>query len=360
MESSLIHIIPSLAVFFNSLFLGILFIAVKAKNKKANLYLAVFLLLHCVNILNNFFGEFENLFEFNFVFEPILFVFPVLYFYLISTVNAPNKFWYYIFYLPGIILNLMINSRYVLSEKLIVNSEIIFYVIEMVIPIIAYRLLLNHNKNILNYYSEIENKTLSWIKNIFTINIIIHFLNLSTFAFDFSDFNTLEFIIDSTSIFLTVFMLFLIGYNGFTQPKIIFNNRLDTFNHNTSFIKQKASEDLIRFNNIKVQIQSDKIFLDQNINLNSLSLIFGLKEKKLSMLINKYEKTNFYFFINKFRVEEFKCHIKSSHHIKHTLKYLANESGFKNKSTFYSSFKRLEGQTPNQYIQNLKTLNNHE
>ena len=46
--------------------------------------------------------------------------------------------------------------------------------------------------------------------------------------------------------------------------------------------------------------------------------------------------------------------------LKHTLKYLANESGFKNKSTFYSSFKRLEGQTPNQYIQNLKTLNNHE
>ena len=62
--------------------------------------------IYDVNILNNFFGEFEELFEIHFVFEPILFVFPLLYFYLISTINIKRKIWYYFFFIPGIILNI--------------------------------------------------------------------------------------------------------------------------------------------------------------------------------------------------------------------------------------------------------------
>lgn len=352
MNLSLVHIIPSVAIFFNALFLGILFLIVKSKNKKANNYLAIFLLLHCINILNNFFGEFEELFEIHFVFEPILFVFPLLYFYLISTINIKRKIWYYFFFIPGIILNILLNSNFLLSEELLVNIEIFFYTIEILIPILAYMLLHEHNEKIRNYFSDIENKTLQWLKNIFTINVIIHFLNLITFCFDLSTLENLEFLIDSTSIFLTVFMLFYIGYNGYAQHKIIFNNSLNFSNYNSKVIEEKLS--LIKFNSIKKHIQSEKIYLDENINLRAVSLIYNLNENELSRMINKFEKTNFYFFINKFRVDEFKELIKLYRHDKLTLFSVANEAGFKNKSTFNTSFKRFEGMTPSSYLKSIE------
>ena len=147
-------------------------------------------------------------------------------------------------------------------------------------------------------------------------------------------------------------MLFYIGYNGYAQHKIIFNNSLNFSNYNSKVIEEKLS--LIKFNSIKKHIQSEKIYLDENINLRAVSLIYNLNENELSRMINKFEKTNFYFFINKFRVDEFKELIKLYRHDKLTLFSVANEAGFKNKSTFNTSFKRFEGMTPSSYLKSIE------
>ena len=54
------------------------------------------------------------------------------------------------------------------------------------------------------------------------------------------------------------------------------------------------------------------------------------------------------------RIEEFKKHLIEVEHQKLTLFGLAQEVGFSSKSTFYTSFKSIEGMTPKQYQSKLK------
>ena len=66
-------------------------------------------------------------------------------------------------------------------------------------------------------------------------------------------------------------------------------------------------------------------------------------------------KTNFYKFINKFRVEKFKRLVESGDASKYTIMGLAHKAGFNSKSSFYEAFKLIEGTTPLQYLKNLES-----
>jgi AraC-like DNA-binding protein len=79
-----------------------------------------------------------------------------------------------------------------------------------------------------------------------------------------------------------------------------------------------------------------------------------MKERVISILINDNTDTTFYHFINQLRIKEFKKHLIEDEHQKFTLFGLAQEVGFSSKSTFYTSFKSIEGMTPKQYQSKLK------
>jgi len=93
-------------------------------------------------------------------------------------------------------------------------------------------------------------------------------------------------------------------------------------------------------------INKEKIFLDENFSLNKLSKITNISIKQLSEIININSGTNFNCFINKFRVEESKKLLLNKKNNKFTIEYIAFNSGFKSKSTFYSSFKKEMNMTP--------------
>ena len=71
-------------------------------------------------------------------------------------------------------------------------------------------------------------------------------------------------------------------------------------------------------------------------------------------MINEHSKTNFYQFINGFRVSEFKMLMQSPKAQQLSILGLAEEAGFSSKSTFYTAFKAVEGVTPKQYELSLK------
>ena len=75
-----------------------------------------------------------------------------------------------------------------------------------------------------------------------------------------------------------------------------------------------------------------------------------MNPKVTSHLINHDLKTNFYEFVNKYRVEEFKYRLQREDSDKFTLLGLAYECGFNSKSTFNHTFKKFTGQTPKEYF----------
>jgi AraC-like DNA-binding protein len=96
-------------------------------------------------------------------------------------------------------------------------------------------------------------------------------------------------------------------------------------------------------------MKSQKPYLNPDLDLTGLSELANMNLKVTSHLINHDLKTNFYEFVNKFRVEEFKYLVQGKDSDKFSLLGLAFECGFNSKSTFNHIFKKFTGQTPKEF-----------
>jgi AraC-like DNA-binding protein len=66
-------------------------------------------------------------------------------------------------------------------------------------------------------------------------------------------------------------------------------------------------------------------------------------------VFNLYLKENYYDFINHYRLEEFKRLVDAGAHRRMTLTALSEQCGFK-KSSFFSTFRKVEGMTPAEFM----------
>lgn len=97
-------------------------------------------------------------------------------------------------------------------------------------------------------------------------------------------------------------------------------------------------------------MQTQKPYLNPEFSLSDLSELCGVDKFKLSMAINQGMKTSFFNLVNQYRVEEFMRLAHSEAHANFSLLGIAQESGFKSKSTFYKVFREMKGQTPKEYL----------
>ena len=363
MIEEILRFVPLIFIFCNSLLIGLLFLTIKSKNKKGNIYLGLFLFGISINLFNDFIVIFrlEDKLDISlFVLEPFLFILPFLFFYLLVTINKKVREWHYLLFLPGVIHNLLLHFPNVFTENTITIYETIIYLLEIILTVYAFKVLKNHHKSLSNYYSDFENKTLTWLKSIFALSVLLHFFNISTFIIDISSFRIIELTIDTLTLVLFMFMIYWIAYNGLSQPEI-FKKRLflGTDNNTDLSISKESKEapletDIQKFNEIKDKIEKRELYINPKLNLRTLALELGQKEKELSRLINECAKVNFHQFINEYRIEKFKQLVQSSKFHQFTLLGIANEAGFSSKSTFYAAFNKFEGMSPKQYVASIK------
>lgn len=93
-----------------------------------------------------------------------------------------------------------------------------------------------------------------------------------------------------------------------------------------------------------------QLFLQQDLNLRSLSEELNISDKKLSSLLNQQLETSFTDFVNGFRVQHFVDSARAGKLQQLSITGLANKSGFSSKTTFYRAFKKIKGCTPTDYL----------
>ncbi|MEO0899255.1 MAG: helix-turn-helix domain-containing protein [Bacteroidota bacterium] len=104
---------------------------------------------------------------------------------------------------------------------------------------------------------------------------------------------------------------------------------------------------------INSYIHGEKAYRRPELSLSVMAKEIDTSSNNLSWLLNNIYHQSFYDFINLCRVDDFLERIKRNEHKGFTLMSIAEEVGFKSKSTFYKAFKQKTNQTPSQYIKEL-------
>lgn len=104
---------------------------------------------------------------------------------------------------------------------------------------------------------------------------------------------------------------------------------------------------------MKSYIEENRCYTNPELKMSDLAEVLGLSSSKLSQVFSLYVKENYYEFINRYRLEEFKRLIAEGEYKKYTLTALSEKCGFK-KSSFFSTFRRVEGMTPTEYMKKVK------
>ena len=307
-----------------------------------------------------------------------LLIAPVFYLYAMSLMKGykkPKRSWllhfipyvlstlylmYVFLFLPESEIDTLLDTDNFLREFNLFNF---FSLLELLaIPfyiILILRLFKEYELKISDFFSNIENRKLQWLKSL-VIGVFTVWLVLNGFVY----FSTLS---EDTSLLyglsLATIFIFYLGYFGTKQDAIFarisaskemppLEDAVEVLQKTMKYEKSvlKDTEIEMYSQRLTEYIEKEKPYLNSDLNLNDLASSIEMSTHNLSQLLNKKFHQTFYDFINSYRVEEFKASIHRGDYKKFTILAIALESGFNSKSSFNRIFKKVTESTPLEYI----------
>ncbi len=219
----------------------------------------------------------------------------------------------------------------------ITKSEYILYILQYFTSILCFVMYIyieiqvrKYGRKIKAYHSNLEKIHLQWTVNILRICLLIVILWL-ILSFNFTP------IID-------------LIYNLLMLPSILYISKR-IYNQELSKELDLIEKEEINYNfhfDISEIIREKQYYLTEDLNLDVLASHIGTNRTYLSRFINNELKTNFYDYINNFRIEHAENLLKDPN-CKLNLESIAYESGFRSYSTFNRFFKKKYNTTPGDF-----------
>lgn len=220
--------------------------------------------------------------------------------------------------------------------------QVFFYVF------IAYIKVKRHRKNLLRFESSIQGKDLNWLDYILFQIIIISIIALVS---NLMGKEAPGLLMNGVNLLV----VFIIAYYAIGQKEIFpvhqaLEDQMDDLDEPETKRKLMSDEELDLLKNRLTQLMAvERPFLDSNLNLVKLSEMLNLTPHKLSYTINSGYHLNFFQYVNQYRVEKAK-ELLLNNSKNYTVLAIAYESGFNSKTAFNTTFKKLSGQTPTEYV----------
>lgn len=345
----------------------------KRPREKQTLYLGALLLLLTIHLAGELF-----IYSGAYVYAPALagaqFPFrvllgPALFFYAHATMS-PNatvekKYWWLALSGPVLVIVAMLPFVLTLSsaEKLALaepetrdpelwkialatclTATSIFIVFTLAFLAMAFRLHKTHVAQLMERFSEIEQRSLSWFKSVLFVWGAVWLL----FAVEFA----LGALIGrwaGTGVLLPLCEAIALAF--FIQ-KALAQKVLSASEKGQPSTETKRSallsvQRMARIGKkLELAMSQDSLYLEDNLSLNSLSLAIDESENHISETLSQYLNTNFFQFVNGYRIEAAKRALVESNDL---VTNIALDVGFNSKSTFNTAFKKMVGHTPSAY-----------
>lgn len=381
----MVKAIALLSPIYVTFFWGFVFLFQSGEQKHPKKYLGLFMilafLLYCTHAI--FFSKLYNLYSY---FESLylltmLSIYPLYYVYILlrTTQNVKRRTLVklfapaVVFFVLSLSTNLFLSpdERILYVQDILINKNLkginlsnlvgikahIFFAARMVFlvqviyfALTAVREVNRHNKTVANYFSNLEGKTLNWIRD---LNIVILFVAAASITFVFigrSYFTRHEVsLLVPSFIFSTV--LFVIGFKGNQQTEVLERIEEDE-DMELEFEEVKTDfEDKLKDHLIEL-FENRKIYRHSDLRITTVSEAVGTNRTYISRFINDEFQMNFNEFVNSYRIQEAKDLLASENNKTYTIEHIAEKSGFGSPASFLRVFKATEGVTPGQYKKN--------
>lgn len=373
---------------FQGMILGLVILKSALFNSKSNRYLAFLLFVLSIVLLNYVF-EIQGVFQT----YPLLrfldnidwiFLLPAFIFlFIINRIddNVKSRQKTYLCYIPFVynsILNTIICLDVVAGIYKIPDSYMsiinILQIIQLAMAVFFIMFLPFYSYSMIQYLKDFREK--KWITILLTILYLLLTVWLTTYLtglFFQSD-------ISSTMSVLALAATFIIhwtAYIGIYKYKLAKNKEaIYNFLNNdlamstvhlgitedslaeevitTEDYRESITADNIYFQKLEILCREQYIYTDSTLNREKVAEKLGISAGYVSQIINVVTGDNFAHYINRYRVESVKEMISNPEFENYNLLTMGLEAGFTSKTTFYNSFKKVTGQTPNEYKNNVK------
>lgn len=208
-----------------------------------------------------------------------------------------------------------------------------------------------HRMKLKNEFSNInQNQKLSWLLFIVIFyNVYVFTATLLGLFGSFSnDFEKSRIYNYSATLLLTT----ILGFYGIRQDEIYKrNSKTEDFNRDYWYKHSKLSNDkkqmikkmILDYFNIKTP------YLNSELSMFLLSEELHIPKYQLTEVLNTMIGKNFFQFVNEYRVETVKKKLSDASNNKFSIEAIGYDCGFSSKSSFFSVFKNITGQTPMQF-----------
>ena len=362
---------------FQGIVLGLIILKSSLFNSNSNKYLAYLLFTLSIILLNHIF-EIEDAFtpypflrfidhiEWVFLIPAFLFLFIIN--RIDNTVKSKQK--NYLCLIPfaySAVLNITQDLDHVAGIYTIPESGIdlinILGLIHLVLAVTFIPFLLLYSYFMIRHLKDSQEK--KWIVTLLTIvsSLVFAFL-ITALAGLF-----LQYDISSTMNVLALSATFIIhwtAYIGIYKYKLaknkdavynFLNSDLALSYSNVQMVENSTPEeyresitaDNLYFQKLELLCKDQHIYTDSTLNREKVAEKLGISAGYVSQIINTITGDNFANYINQYRIEAVKEMISNSEYENYNLLTIGLESGFTSKTTFYKAFKKVTGQTPNEY-----------
>ena len=161
-------------------------------------------------------------------------------------------------------------------------------------------------------------------------------------------------------LFRSIYILFL-GYFGLRQSHVFLSSAprtpvtTGTGRQKTTSPGMVSPEHSSFISTLLRHMETEQPHLDPELTLAKLSASLRVKPEYLSQVLNDALQQNFFDFINRYRIEEFKHLRNRTSHQHLSILGLAYECGFNSKAAFYRAFKRYAGMSPTTWVENVSS-----
>ncbi|KUY30048.1 AraC family transcriptional regulator [Elizabethkingia ursingii] len=332
-------------------------------NKKANFAFGIFMLLwsgYWILDILKICGFFPGPLLIFSVYSVLIFTPLFLFFSVVFFINPNYQFGkrdLVCFVIPAIYLIVLFNSEY--NKVLHILAMLIVIAHNLPYIGIIYYKIRKHQKRIEIISSNTESINLQWLIKLsfllfITIIITVCYELFNTFIYKMHQNLAMD--------LLFLFIVYSTFYHVLRQKEIypVSKIQLDDLlsieleaEEKTEKKKLIPDED---FESLKQKlltlIETQKPYLEGDLNLLKLSELIGISTHQLSYLLNNGFNENFFQFVNKYRVQHAKELLISDSYNKLSVLGIAFDSGFNSKTAFNTFFKKTVGVTPSEFRKN--------